>query len=102
MVFQVTKNELLGVINDFLSTGCFPDDWKTSMILPIPKIGKPKKASEYRPINVFPIYEKVLEIAVKDQIEVYLQNNDIISEYQSGFRKRHSCETAIQIFDLFY
>lgn len=34
---------------------------------------------------------------VKEQIETYLENNNIISDHQSGFRKQHSCETAIQI-----
>jgi len=67
---------------------------QTSTIIPIPKIEKPKKASEYRPINILPIYEKVL--VVKEQIENNLQSNDIIKEHQSGFRKYHSCETAIQ------
>lgn len=43
------------------------------------------------------IYEKVLELVVKEQIEIYLERNDIITEHQSGFRKRHSCETALQM-----
>lgn len=33
---------------------------------------------------------------VKKQIETYLENNAILSEHQSGFRKLYSCETAIQ------
>jgi len=87
MSFRVIKDELLRVINDSLINGICPEGWKTSTIIPIPKIEKPKKASEYRPINILPIYE---------QIENYLQSNDIIKEQQSGFRKYHSCETAIQ------
>lgn len=73
-----------------------PEGWKTSTIIPIPKVQKPKKASEYRPINILPIYEKVLELIVKEQLEIYLESNNIITEHQSGFRKQHSCETAIQ------
>lgn len=96
MSFHVIKNELLRVINDSLIKGTCPEGWKTSTIIPIPKIEKPKKASEYRPINILPIYEKVLELVVKEQIENYLHSNDIITEHQSGFRKYHSCETAIQ------
>jgi len=70
-----------------------------STIIPIPKTEKPKKASDYRPINILPIHEKVLELVVKEQIEKYLDNN-IIIEHQSGFRKNHSCKTAIQtVFD---
>ncbi|XP_025266566.1 uncharacterized protein LOC112638673 [Camponotus floridanus] len=43
----------------------------------------------------FGILENVEEF-VKEQIDEYLHSNDIISEHQSGFRKHHSCETAIQ------
>lgn len=90
------NDEFLRVVNNSLGRGVCPEGWKTSTIIPIPKVEKPKKASEYRPINILPIYEKVLELVVKDQLEMYLQNNDIITEHQSGFRKNHSCETAIQ------
>lgn len=86
----------MGIINDSLRTGQCPNGWKTSTIIPIPKVGKPKIASKFRPINILPIYEKVLELVVKEQLELYLERNDIITEHQSGFRKQHSCETAIQ------
>jgi len=49
---------LTRLINDLLSKGTHPEGWRTSTIIPIPKIEKPKKASEYRPINILPIYEK--------------------------------------------
>lgn len=96
-VFYVIKEEFSDIINKSLSEGCFPEEWKTSTVIPIPKIGEPKKASEYRPINMLPIYEKVLEIVIKKQTEGYLENNNIITEYQSGFRKKYSCEIAIQV-----
>lgn len=59
IAFCVVKEELVGIINESLKKGCCPDSWKTSTIIPIPKIKKPKKAGKYRPINVLPIFEKV-------------------------------------------
>lgn len=94
--FHIIKEEFVDIINKSLREGCCPEGWKTSTVIPIPKVGKPKKASEYRPINMLPIFEKVLELVVKKQIEIFLSNNDIITEHQSGFRKHYSCETAIQ------
>lgn len=94
--FHTIKRELMKLINDSVKEGICPEEWKISTIIPIPKIEKLKKASEYRPINILPIYEKVLELVVKEQIERYLNNSNIITEHQSGFRKNHSCETAIQ------
>lgn len=84
------------MINALLSEGYCPDGWKTSTIISIPKVRKPKKASDFRPINVLPVYEKVLELVVKKQIEDYLESNGILTDNQSGFRRHHSCETALQ------
>lgn len=94
--FNTIKEEFRELINTSLRMGECPNGWKTSTIVPIPKVKKPKKASDYRPINILPIYEKVLELEVKKQIEIYIESNKILSEHQSGFRKLYSCETAIQ------
>lgn len=44
---------------------------KISTIINILKLEKPKIANEYRPINILPTYEKILEIAVKE-LEKYI------------------------------
>jgi len=72
--FSVIKEEFACIINISLKESRCPEDWKTSTIIPIPKIDKAKKASEYSPINVLSIFEKVLELVVKDQLEIYLKN----------------------------
>lgn len=95
-VFPVIKEEFVSVINQSLKEDCCPQNWKTLTIIPIPKAEKARKASEFRPINILPIYEKVLELVVKKQIEDYFESNEYITEHQSGFRKNYSCETAIQ------
>lgn len=92
----VIKEEFVDIINNSLREGCFPESWKTSTIIPIPKIDKAKKASEYRPINMLSNFEKVLELVVKKQIEIYLEAKDTLTEHQLGFRRQYSCETAIQ------
>ena len=56
----------------------------------------------YRPISVIPAIAKILEklVLISDQLIEYLNNNNIISNQQSGFRKSHSTETALmQITD---
>lgn len=94
--FSTIKEEFREVINMSLQIGECPNRWKTSTIVPIPKVKKPKKASDYRPINILPIYEKVLELVVKKQIETFIEDNKILFKHQAGFRKLYSCETAIQ------
>ncbi|XP_011693473.1 PREDICTED: uncharacterized protein LOC105453329 [Wasmannia auropunctata] len=99
-VWYKINEEFVDIINTSLREGCCPEVWKTSTIIPIPKIENAKKTSEYRPINTLSIFEEVLELVVKRQIEGYLGENNIITEHQSSFRKQYlydSYETTIQI-----
>jgi hypothetical protein len=39
-----------------------PEKWKTSVVLPIPKVGNPAKFSDYRPICLLVCLSKVFEV----------------------------------------
>jgi hypothetical protein len=59
------------------------------------KVSKTKKCEEFRPINIVPVYEKLFEIVVKEQIIFHCNVNNLIASEQSGYLNDHSCETAI-------
>lgn len=86
---------MLDIINTSFRTGIFPENWKTSMITPIEKISKTKKCEEFRPINALQTCEKLMEKVVKEQLEQYMESYGLLSKYQSGYRKKFSCETAV-------
>lgn len=94
--FGAYGQELLEVINMSLTQGIFPENWKISTVIPVPKVKNTCKGEEHRPINMLPIYEKVLEKVVHKQLMEYCEQRELISSNQSGFRKNHSCETALQ------
>lgn len=94
--FEVIGNRFLQTINNSLEKGEFPESWKTSTVIPIEKIPNTTKAEEHRPINMVPCYEKLLELVVHKQICQYLEENNLLTVFQAGFRKQHSCESAIQ------
>jgi len=50
----------------------------------------------HRSIIMLSIFEKVLELIVKSQIDMFLENK-IITEHQLGFRRQFSCEITVQI-----
>jgi hypothetical protein len=83
------------MFNCSFKTGTFPDLWKISTIIPINKIQNPTKDEDYRPINMLPIYEMVIEQLVKNKIDPFIKRNQMITEDQSGFRENHPCETAV-------
>jgi len=41
--------------------GTVPQQWKTAAITPIPKVPRPTKPSEFRPISVTPVLSRSLE-----------------------------------------
>lgn len=88
-------DRLLDVINTSLSSGRFPESWKLTSVTPVPKVHNTKCHSEFRPINTVPIYEKLLEICVKEQLLDYCDSHNIIVQEQSGFREGHSCESVV-------
>lgn len=49
----------------------------------------------YRPISNLTYLSKILEKAVHLQLVNYLDSEDMFSSFQSGYRRFHSCETAI-------
>lgn len=93
--WDIIGHFLMDIINKSFETGIFPETWKHTMVMPIKKIPKTNKCEEYRPINVLKTCEKIIEKVVKEQLDKYIEENKILSEYQSGFRKKYSCETAV-------
>ena len=51
--------------------------------------------SNYRPISNLSFLSKVLEQIVTFQLLPYLEANDLLPKYQSGFRALHSTETLL-------
>ena len=87
--------KLLKIINLSLLNGEFPESWKESVVIPIEKVQNPKNPEDWRPINMLPTYEKILEEIVCNQLTNYIEKENILCLEQSGFRKGHSCETSI-------
>ena len=94
---DIIGNFFVKIINQSLQEGVFPDCLKTSTIIPVPKVANTIKCEEFRPINMLPTWEKVLEKIVYKQLKEYVEKNSIIIEEQSGFREKHSCETALNL-----
>ena len=49
----------------------------------------------YRPISVIPTVAKIFEKIVYDQLYNYLNENNLLTSCQSGFRSLHSTLTAL-------
>ena len=59
------------------------------------KKGKKDEMNNYRPISVISVVAKIFEKLIFEQLYEYLNNNNLISASQSGFRTLHSTLTAL-------
>ena len=74
------------IFDKCLSEGVFPNAWKFANVQPIHKKDSRQIKSNYRPISLLPVCGKILEKIVFDDLYAFLNNNNLISSDQSGFR----------------
>lgn len=86
---------LTHIINFCIENSVFPDCWKESVVLPVPKRKVVVELGDLRPISILPVMSKILEKVLKLQMQQYLDAKHLLPELQSGFRKNHSCSTAL-------
>ena len=83
---------LLDLCNGIVKEGCIPEDWKSSVILPIYKgKGDPMECGSYREIRLLEhamkVVERIFEHRIRQQIEV--------DGMQFGFMKGKGTTDAI-------
>lgn len=83
------------ILNTTLTQSVFPSLWKLANITPLPKVSSPKLMEDFRPISILPILSKVLEVIMKDQMNDFIDSNNLLSPFQSGFRKHYSTVTSL-------
>ncbi len=86
---------LLHVINQSLISSSFATIWKLGYVTPLYKEGDRSDPSNYRHITILPAVGKLCERVAHSQLYGYCQDHNIISEGQSGFRKRHSTTSCL-------
>uniref|UniRef100_A0A671QSF3 Reverse transcriptase domain-containing protein n=1 Tax=Sinocyclocheilus anshuiensis TaxID=1608454 RepID=A0A671QSF3_9TELE len=91
MLAYMTDNTLeivLKLFNLIWDTGQLPLDWKQAIIVPVLKPGKtPSDPSSYRSIALTSHLCKVMERIITERITYFLESKDLLSPYQSGFRR---------------
>ena len=86
---------LTHIANLTFITGKIPMDLKTSIIVPVYKMGDNQEFSNYRPISLLPCFSKVLEKIMYKKLISYVNKIGILDEHQFGFRKNHSTNFAL-------
>lgn len=85
------------LINRSMEDSVFPSGEKCAKVTPIYKSGDKALMDNYRPISVLPVFSKVIERVVYNQIYSYLEDNNLLSKRQFGFRRKSSTQHAVTI-----
>ena len=91
----VIYKNLTNVFNLSITSGVFPSDWKIAKVSPLFKLGDLSNANNYRPISVLPTIAQIFERLIFHQLYTYVNENNILYTYQSGFRPLHLTLTAL-------
>ena len=100
-LFKNCMDELLPyvtlIVNLSLQTGSFPDNMKSAIVRATIKKAHldADDLKNYRPISNLSFLSKVIEKCVHKQLTKYITDSSLYAEFQSGYRKAHSCETAV-------
>ena len=100
LVAQDILPAITHIINLSIRDSTFPTAWKRAKVVPLLKKGDPLNPKNYRPVALLPIFSKILERAIFQQLVQYLDENSLLHPNHHGSRKGHSTATAlIQMYD---
>ena len=87
-LFQILKDDAVKVLHSICQqiwkTQQWPQDWKRSVFIPIPKKGNAKECSNYRTIALISHANKVMLKILQARLQQYV--NHELPDIQAGFR----------------
>ena len=83
----VLAKPIYQMYNLSLKYSIFPSDCKIAKLQPLFKKGSKPAPQNYRPISLLPLVSKMIKKVIHDQTQSFLDKNNIVYRYQSGFRK---------------
>jgi len=96
-LFQILKDDAVKVLHSICQqiwkTQQWPQDWKTSVFIPIPKKGSAKECSNYCTIALISHTSKVILNILQARLQQYM--NCEFPDIQAGFRKGREPEIKL-------
>ena len=96
-LFQILKDDAVKVLHSVCQqiwkTQQWPQDWKRSIFIPIPKKGNPKECTKYHMIAIISHASKVILKILQGGLQQYM--NRELPDVQAGFRKGRGTRNQI-------
>ena len=88
-LFQIPKDDAVKVLHSICQqiwkTQPWPQDWKMSVFIPIPKKGNDKECSNYRTIALISHASQIMFKLLQAKLQQYVKHE--LPDVQAGFRK---------------
>ena len=91
----VISKPLEVLFNASFETGIVPDSFKLANAIPVYKKGSQNCLSNYRPISLLSVFNKLLEKLMCNRLVDFLEKKKVFFDNQFGFRAKHSTDYAI-------
>lgn len=93
---EIGQNILVILFSKIWNEGVLPQDWTKTILIPILKPGKnPKDPSSFRPISLECDVSKTMAKVINNRLKWWLENNEVLSPDQHGFRSHTGTEDAL-------
>ena len=97
-LFQILKDDAVKVLHSVCQqiwkTQQWPQDWKRSVFIPVPKKGNAKESSNYHTVALISHTSKVMLKILQARLQQYM--NQKLSDVQAGFRKGRGSRDQIE------
>jgi hypothetical protein len=94
-ISDLIAKPLVHIFNLSIQSDIFPDNFKLAIIKPLFKGGDQKSMTNYRPISMLTNFAKIFEKIIKSKLVKYLENNNLLSKNQYGFRSGLGTENVL-------
>ena len=96
MATSVVAPYLVRIYNCCMIEGVYPNELKIAQVIPVFKSGNTHLCSNYRPISILSQLNKIFEKVLHARVYSYLQEFNLLSPHQYGFRPQSSTALAVE------
>ena len=80
-----------------LNSCIFPSTWEKAIVIPVHEKDGKQCVNNYRPVSLLPVFWKIFEKSIFNEIYSFLSREKLLNTNQSGFRPSDSCVNQLLI-----
>ena len=88
------------LLNEVLSGGCIPNEWKESRVGLVDKGGSKKELKNYTPVAIINVMYKLFMMVVRERINEWVEESGMIGDIQGGFRRGRRTEDNLFMLEM--